>query len=308
MRHGVPSEHIYVNGNPSFELYREPYCKFFPSRSELAVRHSLSKGCRWLFFPENYFWAMCSNVAETYIRRGASPESVAAHRDASKRSLAEVVQWWGRVAEEMDVEIIVRPRPAVPARRWIQTFEEGLGQIPECIHIIKEGSVREWVLACDAVFSSYSTTLLEAAIAGRPAYMLEPVPCPECYQAPWYNTLPHITTLEEMMSACNNGEGLVSEQLQAYAQREGLPCIDAFDGLCQLLFDLRKQSVRPAVRNTSPRWMPRLRKGLLRFMGKNGGVSRDLFECDEFTQDDVRAGVKRWETTIGEVVGRVPRP
>ena len=66
--------------------------------------------------------------------------------------------------------------------------------VPARMHFIKEKSVREWIMASDMVISSLSTSLVEAAIAGKPAYLLEPYPCPEFLQVDWQDYITTIST------------------------------------------------------------------------------------------------------------------
>ena len=50
------------------------------------------------------------------------------------------------------------------------------------LKIIKTETAREWILAADHVMSSHSTTLIEAALAGKPIHRFSPEPYPrtEC--------------------------------------------------------------------------------------------------------------------------------
>ncbi len=67
--------------------------------------------------------------------------------------------------------------------------------------MIKDGTVREWILASDVMLSSYSTSLIEAAVAHKNIYMIEPVPFPDYVMADWYQWIPKLETSDHFLDA-----------------------------------------------------------------------------------------------------------
>lgn len=200
---GIEEDRIFINGQPSYALYDEPYRHYFTSRAELAAQYGLNTSSRWIFFPENYNWAFYTDLKLAYfIEQGQSPEDVYAMRDFCKRSLAETIQWCAWLAEREDVEIIIRPRPSTTMDEFLRAPKEILANLPPRLHIIQEGSVREWILTSDVVVSSYSTSLIEAAVAGKSVYMLEPYPIPESLRVGWHDHLPHLKSYDEFLARC----------------------------------------------------------------------------------------------------------
>lgn len=201
--HGVPPEHIYTNGNPSYALYRPPYAGYYGNqRAELARQFGLDAGKRWVFIPENYGWAFFEDhMVRARIRRGFDPRQAYRYRDFARDSLRSASQWWRAASEIESLEIILRPRPAIPAHSFIERVREYAGELPAQLHFIKYGTVREWILASDVVVSSYSTTLLEAAAAHKPVFMLTPQPFPELLYAEWYQLTDQLGTQEAFLAA-----------------------------------------------------------------------------------------------------------
>ena len=58
------------------------------------------------------------------------------------------------------LEIILRPRPSVSTGEFLGFFRHRVGGDTGRIRFLKEGSVREWIMASDVVISSYSTSLI----------------------------------------------------------------------------------------------------------------------------------------------------
>ena len=58
------------------------------------------------------------------------------------------------------------------------------------LKIIKTETAREWILAADHVMSSHSTTLIEAALAGKPIHRFSPEAYPEAVALEWHGLVP----------------------------------------------------------------------------------------------------------------------
>jgi len=200
---GIEENRIFINGQPSFMLYEEPYKHYFASRDDLATQYGLNPVCKWILFSENYNWAFYTDVKLAYfINQGQSPNDVYTMRDFCKDSFAETMRWCAQLAKTENVEIIVRPRPSTAVDEFFSAIKKILPEIPPHFHIIQDKSVREWILASDVIISSYSTSLVEAAVAGKTVYMLEPYPIPEALQVRWHELLPHLKTYDEFHESC----------------------------------------------------------------------------------------------------------
>ena len=212
MQAGVPGDHVSVNGHPAYKLYEEPYKRLYPSRHELAEMYGLDPERKWLFFPENYGWLFYdSAMVEAMIRFSGDPEMPLSLHDFCRKSLEAVLHCLESVASLDSAEVILRPRPFTSRSDFMLFARRVLKRVPERLHVTKELSVRERILASDVVMSSYSTSLIEASLAGKPVFVTAPIPFPEYLQADWHANIPRVTTQEEFISAfrgnADNGGG-----------------------------------------------------------------------------------------------------
>lgn len=203
---GVPSENIFVNGNPSYVLFEEPYQRYFKSRQILARQFKLDLEKKWILFPENFGHAFVSDefLKTTYVDRGVSFNEVNTMREFACKSLEYSLNWCASIASDKNLELIIRPRPAIPLSKFVDRAHKILGVIPNGMHFIKEESIREWIMASDLVISSYSTCLVDAAFANKAAYMIEPYPVPNFLHSDWHDYIDHIRTQEEFINICKN--------------------------------------------------------------------------------------------------------
>lgn len=299
---GVPAEHVFVNGHPACQLYEEPYRRVFLRRELLAGRHGLDGGRRWVFFPENYGWGFFSDLQlELKVRAGVPRADAVQMRAFCRDSLRTVLDWLRELAREGTVEVILRPRPATTLADFREAVRRALGPLPPRLHLIKEASVREWILASDVVASSFSTSLIEAAVAGKPAYMAEPLPIPPPFDADWYRHAPRLRAREPFLAACLRSAGAPGSTLGTWARDELLGRGDPIRGLADRLVTLcRPGALRPPPAGpelTAARLaaMPTLGQRLRRWASSPGTALRRLRETprtgsgenDSFTPADV---------------------
>jgi surface carbohydrate biosynthesis protein len=196
---GVQSGKVTVTGNPTYSLYLDPWQRKFQKRTLLAKVHGLDLTKRWIFFPENYGAAWFSKERrEKMIADGADREGIEANHQTALKSLEEVCRWLHTIPE--DIEIILRPRPATGKERFMEMAGAWLPKSHPRLKITDDGTVREWILASDSVVSSYSTSLIEAALAGKPIAMAQPFPLPPSLYHEFYDLVTACRTEEEWQS------------------------------------------------------------------------------------------------------------
>lgn len=156
-----------------------------------------------------------------------------------------LLTWCAQVARTPRLELIFRPRPIV-AEEQMKTFAAAVPGIADSnIRFIKRHSVRDWILASDVVVSSYSTSLIEAALAGKPGFMVAPITLPPALACDWHKYALSVTSLDDFTSACRELTE-PSAALAAWARNEMLSRGDPIQGLAARIADLARQAQRSA--------------------------------------------------------------
>lgn len=297
LHHGVPAANIRVNGQPAYQLYRAPYRAYYPSREDLAREHGLDPTRRWVFIPENYRWAFIGGKMHLFTKLGAKADDIARLREFSVESLSQLLAWCNTAASVGDCILVFRTRPSTSSETMQRFFAEHVGSPAPHLRFIKAGSVREWVLASDVVISSYSTTLIEAAVAGKAACMAEPIPIPPDLYYAWSEFVPHLRTSGEFAAACRGEVGAAGGdgRLLAWAEGELLGNGDPIAGLVRILQGLVRDSNRAPARLR--RWR-RVRRNAHLALPEKAYVNRASHELDDFTAQDVTARVERWRQVL----------
>jgi hypothetical protein len=323
---GVPAEHIHLNGHPAYQLYDEPYRHYFAPRLELARRHGLDPARRWVFFPENYNWAFYTDwrLDDMQQAGGLKRADLEAMVQFTRRAFQREMGWCHAVASQAPVELIVRPRPLTPLADFQAALRAVLPEVPAHLHVLKDQSVREWILASDVVVSSYSTSLIEAGIAGKPAFMLEPEPLHALLQVEWQQYVPRLTGQAAFLQACREADARRHDNhIGTWARAHMLAHGDAIAGLADILAALRRQ---PAARwsysslttTKRRRWVPDgvwFHYRRLRGRAARRGLPDQLspfYERDHFAPAEITRRVEGWRRVLGarapEAPEAMPRP
>jgi hypothetical protein len=210
--------------------------------------------------------------------------------------------------QENNVEIIVRPRPSTSNAKFLAFVKRILPEMPSKLHILRQETVREWILASDIVVSSHSTSLIEAAVAGRCACIVAPFPIPIQLHVDWHNLLPHITTLEEfqhVVTAPLDNEN----ELGRWASESMLSRGDPIRNLATYIVQLSNGKVKPLsclpkeiiaswFKLVPPAWIWAIYRRLKLFWRRpaSGGID-PLYEKDYMTQRELRVQVQRWKSS-----------
>ena len=155
--------------------------------------------------------------------------------------------------------------------------------------------------------------LVEAAIAGKSGFMLEPHPIPEFLQVDWHNYIPRIKTLDEFERVCANGQtDADNSQLAKWVCTEMLAHGDAIWNLADFLarscrdevrypaFPSRKVVTRPG-RLPLPEWAlfeyRRIRyKNIRRNMASDALPA--THESDHLSQGEIEQRINKWKRVL----------
>ncbi len=322
-RNGVNPNQIHVNGNLSCAIYDKPYSNYLPTREDLAAEHGLDASKRWLFFPENYFFAFQTNhQLNGRAEVGGHKKGLYDFRTWSQKSLEIVIDWLQKIALAEDIEIIFRPRPAIPLDRYESLFGRKVSSLPPNLHLIKSGSVKEWVLASELVVSSNSTTMLESTYADKPTFRLAPIEVPHLFTHDWLHDVPAVRTYADLEQFVQSPPAPTPE-LQAYLDANANKALTPLPGAIAFALDQLQQSKNTITHPSFSQsgfdaafqrryqhtfgervklWLKRKQKQIsLRLTKVLPFFPAPLatHRSDKFTRDDVVKSVATWEEILG---------
>lgn len=208
INNGVKPELIFENGNLSLDLYLPDYKPFYLSKNELADEFKLDAGKKWILFNENFNWAFYENsMIQQMIFDGQDAKEITEMVEYNNEAFKKCLEWLILfLNKNPDFILIFRPRPMTSINQIKNKILEFNLSTPPNFIFNKAHSVRNWILSSDIVVSTYSTTLLEATIAGKPAFMLEPIPIPTVLKVEWHDYVNKLYSLDETELAFNKSD------------------------------------------------------------------------------------------------------
>jgi hypothetical protein len=307
---GVLPRNVRLVGNGTYRLYGPPYRDYFDGRAELASAFGLDPAKRWVFVPENYRWAFFNDFKLGRLgKRGVKRAELFEMRDYCRRSLTALVEWCDTLAAAGEVEVILRPRPATNIAEIGSFIADALGGRTPAFRTIKDRTAREWTLASDLVVSSYSTVLIEAALAGKAILRAAPEPTPEALRYDWCDLAPEAKDQTSFLAACRAPDPAGGEPLRQWAEETFFPAGDPVERLVEALAEEIKAAYAETAAPVSaphgqamPAWLaplaalapPALRHDLFKRYVEGYEFNRSTHEKDLFTARDVAQRTRRW--------------
>lgn len=241
------------------------------------------------------------------------PLEITQYRNFAEQSLKEVIKWCEKSSKTNDIEIIFRPRPATSREKMSEFFNNTIPSIPENLHIITNQTVREWILASDLVMSSYSTTLIEAAIAEKPIAMLSPFPIPDFLHVPWYDMVPKLENYNEFIQMISIPSSNSYKSLKRWAETEMMSNGDPIRGLVNLMLSVNESGIRIpknyikksdesskiSIQNLARQCYNHITPLKNRIFVRRPTIVEN-YKNDFFTPLDVISCVARWEKVLGD--------
>lgn len=303
---GVSIERISVVGNPSFAFFLPQYAGLIPSRKELAKRFQLNPQKKWIFFPMNYAWAFLTEAEiQSKIDRGYDATNAKIYREFCLDSLSEVSKWWYESAQSLDVEMIIRPRPAVPAAAYWDHFKKNWLNVPKNVHVIKDLRVTDWAAAIDRAFTSFSTSIFQTLLVDRPSWIMEPLPFPDFLKSQVNEIVPALKSREAFQEAIS-GNGAWSYEMIGAKKAildKWLPRGDPLQKLAEaigLIYQNHAVELNENARTLKEKLSYQCNNWLQRSINKikNQEQLPNRAENDVFSDDDVEKKLQHWAKII----------
>jgi hypothetical protein len=314
--HGVLPRMVRLAGHGMYRLYGPPYREYFARRGELAAGFALDPGKRWVFVPENYRWAFFTDSKLRRLgKRGVEQDELFEMRDYCRRAMSELITWCQALAASREAEVIFRPRPATSVAELTGFVAETLGGREASFRIIKDRSAREWVLASDVVASSYSTVLIEAALAEKAILRVAPEPTPAGLRYDWCDLAPEATDPAAFLDACRRADPSSGDALRQWAEGTFFPAGDPVERLVEIIAEevraayAAPQTPAAGVHGLAmPAWLapvaalasPPQRHALFEKHVPDYAFNRSTHEKDLFAASEVDRRTRKWRRIVLE--------
>ena len=290
-KNGVEPDHLPLTGNPVMKLYDDPYRSYFKSREQLAKLYELDGTKKWVLFPESYQFAFFSDELLKFlvVYQNADAEFLSRAKGYCERSLKQLFMWANELSGD-DALFILRPRPSTTRDEMLNFMYRTVQNPSANLKIIKTETAREWILAADHIMSSHSTTLIEAALAGKPIHRFSPEAYPEALALEWHGLVPLLSDRKAFLDAINREVTEPTGQpLAEWARAQFLFAGDPLDSIADWIAQLHSEGHHTQPPYTCPQQERRDDRG----SWDDQGATHDIFDGE-----DVASRLSRWQSVL----------
>lgn len=161
---------VKLTGHVGMDFLRRPLNRYYLSREELFKEYDIPMDKKVLLFASPYF-GDC--LTEEYIAGmcRAFGDDWPDYYNFMCDSQKIVLEWFEKICREFpDIIIIFRPHPGHPSR-----IADQLAVKCSNFRVISDKSVKQWIVACDKVYTANSSVVVEAFFAQKMCQLLFPL-------------------------------------------------------------------------------------------------------------------------------------
>ena len=191
----INSELVKKVGHVGMDFLRPELRTFYLTRDELCREYGIDNNTKLCLFISSFsFINLPENMIEPELRELFQ---------VSGKSQKTILEWFVRLLEyRNDITIIYRPHPAEADNTELKRISDQNVRFK----IIKDYSVKQWILVSDIIYNWYSTSLGEVYFAGKSCYFLRPFPIPAEYECLIMEGLSSLTTYDEFIRSIDTEE------------------------------------------------------------------------------------------------------
>lgn len=179
-------------GHVGMDFLREPLCKYYYTKEELFNKYKIPLNAKVILFASPYYGDSLSQeyIDDMCMRFG---EDWIDYYKFMCESQHIVLEWIENICiKNANIFFVFRPHPGHPSM-MAQKIENRCTNF----RIISEESVKQWILACDEVYTGNSSVVVEAFFAKKMCQLLFPLPTPQGFELKLISDSRKLTSFEE---------------------------------------------------------------------------------------------------------------
>lgn len=197
---GIAEDKLIKAGPLHMDILRDEFRSYFLSKSELLSKYGLDASNKTVLFISSFTnhhdrRAYFKDLNKSWSGKYKINERAVA---LEIESFFKSVEWFESFMQKHpNVNFIFRPHPADNVNtKELRVLEK---RYPG-FRVIRDYSVKQWILSCDRIVTWMSTSIMEAFFANKRCYIIRPVEYPYELDMCVYNNAKFITTKEEFFN------------------------------------------------------------------------------------------------------------
>lgn len=200
---GINPDNALLAGHISMDFFKPRLSGYYLSREELFSQYNIELDKKVFLFISSFSYV---DIPEDELKKDVYkglPFSTDDMRAISIKSQREILDWFEAALKKFgDTVIIYRPHPAELGNSRLALLEKNYCNFK----VIRDYSIKQWIIAADKIMTWYSTSVAEVYAAGKSCVILRPVPFPREGEIRVYEGCRSIKTSEEFLNSYYNEE------------------------------------------------------------------------------------------------------
>ncbi len=181
---------VKLTGHIGMDFLRPELRSYYLSRQEICKKYGLPEDKKLCLFISSFSYVNLPHERTAYVGEDFV--------DLSVDSQKIILQWMERALKEReDIVFIYRPHPAEANNTELLEMENRLDRFK----VIKDFSVKQWILVADQIYNWYSTSLMEIFCAGKSCFLLRPLEMPMNYEIEIFKDAQFMNQYEEFAAS-----------------------------------------------------------------------------------------------------------
>lgn len=203
----VPADNVFLCGNISFDFLNPKLEKYFYPKKQIMSEYNMSKYDKICMLFSNFMCAEQYYNDPEELEKRFGKSFIEAQKIALK-SCDIIIEWFINAARHFpNYAFIYRPHPGDN----LADVEQRISREPN-IFIISDYSSKQWIYVADYMFSTHSTVVIEAHVASKKCYVLEPYNFESDDDNEIFSTINPIDTQEKMFDILQGIETVTGVQ------------------------------------------------------------------------------------------------
>lgn len=239
--HGVPENNCPVTGAVMMDFLTPQFQGYYADKRALCKKHGLDADKRLLVYISSFGYASMDETEVAELSKMAGEDFTGFAR-TNRESMKITLEWFDRyLSSHSDVELVYRRHPS----EWNSPPLLALAKKHPHFHVIFDGSVKQWIIAADAIGIWMSTAIAEVYFAKKSCAVLRPQPIEHEFDPVIYKNSRCITNYDGFLSAMDTPASLSfpvpKEDIEGYFDQTGRP---AYLRMADLLEEVLKNPPR----------------------------------------------------------------
>ena len=253
---GCDPSHVFMTGHLTLDFLRMPLISYYDSKENLFTEFGIPMDKKAHLFISSLAYA----DADIRLLRSSNveknDENLMKYKKLCADTRKEILTWFEKILDmDEDSVIIYRPHPEEKGNDALYELAKRQNRF----FIIRDKSVKQWIIACDKIYTWMSTSITEIIASGKDFNVLRPIMIPQKYDIKMFSEIEHISTFDEFQedyfSNTHQDKSAIINSLKKYyyIPQEKFTYELVCDAIEQILKD-DEYKIVPPLENDLLRW------------------------------------------------------